>query len=114
MALITASVPELTRRSSDLEDPLFWYSKLGLLRSYFPSVGDTAMSIDYYSGDDFGVDDAAGVTSSSSDSWGVAFVQNIDRANTSLWLTYRSYDYSDDVASYEDGQAIFGGVFFSF
>ena len=41
-------------------------------------------------------------------------MQNIDRANTYLWLTYRSYDYSDDVASYDDGQAIFGGVFFSF
>jgi hypothetical protein len=102
------------RNGAGSEDPRFWYSKLGLLRSYFPSVGDTAMSIDYYSGDDFGVDDAAGVTSSSSDSWGVAFVQNIDRANTSLWLTYRSYDYSDDVASYDDGTAIFGGVFFSF
>ena len=102
------------RNGAGSEDPLFWYSKLGLLRSYFPSLGDTAMSIDYYSGDDFGVDDAAGVTSSSSDSWGVAFVQNIDRANTQLWLTYRSYDYADDVASYDDGQAIFGGVFFSF
>ena len=50
------------RNGAGNEDPLFWYSKLGLLRSYFPSLGDTAMSIDYYSGDDFGVDDAAGTS----------------------------------------------------
>ena len=44
----------------------------------------------------------------------MSLVQNIDRANTELWLTYRTYDYSDNVASYEDGQAIFGGARFKF
>ena len=46
-----------------------------------------------------------------SNSLGVSLVQNIDRANTELWLTYRTFDYSDNVASYdENGQAIFGGA----
>lgn len=92
-------------------DPAFWYGKLGLLRDYI-AWGATALSVDYYSGDDFGLSDD--VTSSSSDTWGVALVQNIVRANTQLWLTYRSYDYSDDFASYDDGQAIFGGARFRF
>lgn len=94
-------------------DGTYWYGKLGLLRE-FVDWGDTAASIDYYSGDDIFVDDATGATSSTSDSWGVALVQNIDRANTQLWLTYRSYDFSDDAESYDDGSAIFGGARFSF
>lgn len=89
----------------------FWYGKLGLLRDYV-GWGATGISIDYYSGDDFGLSDD--VTSSESTSWGLALVQKIDRANTELWLTYRNYDYSDDFASYEDGQAIFGGARFRF
>jgi hypothetical protein len=91
----------------------YWYGKLGLLRD-FASWGATATAIDYYSGDDIFLDSDAGINSSSSDSLGVSLVQNIDRANTELWLTYRTYDYSDNVASYEDGQAIFGGARFKF
>lgn len=92
-------------------DASYVYGKIGLLRS-FVAWGDTAMSIDYYSGSDFGLN--ADVTSSSSDSWGLALVQNIDRANTQLWVTYRTYEYSDDFAEYEDGSAIFGGARFRF
>jgi hypothetical protein len=68
--------------------------------------------VDYYSGSDFGLNEDVG--SSTSDSWGLALVQNVDRANLELWLTYRSYDYADDVASYDDGQAVFGGARFWF
>lgn len=92
-------------------DPDFWYGKLGLLRS-FVDWGDTAMSLDYYSGSDFGV--GGGVTRSSSESWGLALVQDIERANTQLWVTWRAYDYSDDTARYEDAQAIFAGARFEF
>ncbi len=91
----------------------FWYGKLGLLRDFI-ALGDTAVSADYYSGDDFGLDADAGITSTSSDSWGLALVQTIERANAELWLTYRSYDYADNSASYDDGQAIFGGARFRF
>lgn len=94
-------------------DGSYWYGKLGLLRDYV-SWGSTAVAVDFYSGDDFLTDEDAGITSSSSDSWGLAFVQTIERANTELWLTWRSYDYGDNVASYEDGQAIFGGARFKF
>lgn len=95
----------------DGPDGRWWYTKLGLLRD-FVAWGATAMSIDYYSADDFFVTGDA--TSSTSTSWGLALVQNIDRANTELWLTLRQYDYDDDVASYENGQAVFGGARFTF
>jgi hypothetical protein len=111
----------------------YWYGKLGLLRD-FVAWGATAASLDYYAGDDIfltgdvflfdpnndpvladdGTPISGDITSSTSDTWSVALVQNIDRANTELWLTYRSYDYSDNFASYEDGQAMFGGARFRF
>lgn len=91
----------------------FWYGKLGILRDVI-SWGATGLSVDYYTGSDLYLDEEAGITGSDSDSWGVGFVQNIDRANTQLWLTYRSYDYADNAASYDDGAALFGGARFSF
>jgi hypothetical protein len=111
----------------------YWYGKLGLLRQ-FVAWGASAAAIDYYSGDDVFLTgdiqlfDSGGnpvldddgnpvigdITSSESTSWGLSFVQNVDRWNTEIWLTVRSYDYSDDFASYEDGQAIFGGARFRF
>lgn len=104
----------------------YWYGKLGLIRG-FVGWGKTAVSADYYAGDDIytasGVSYASAggdpivegdITSSTSKSWGVALVQNIDAWNTELWLTYRSYDYSDNLARYGDGQALFGGARFSF
>ncbi len=111
----------------------YWYGKLGLLRE-FVAWGDSAAAIDYYSGDDIfltgdvqlftsggepvldedGNPVIGDITSSESTSWGLSFVQNVDAWNTELWLTYRSYDYADDFASYDDGQAIFGGARFRF
>jgi hypothetical protein len=111
----------------------YWYAKLGLIRD-FVAWGDSAMAVDYYSGDDIFTSDGiqlfdgdgnpvfdengdpivGDITSSESTSWGVSLVQNVDAWNTQLWLTWRGYDYSDNFASYEDGQAIFGGARFSF
>ena len=95
------------------DDSRYWYAKLGLLRD-FVAWGATAVSVDYYSGEDIFLDEDSGITSSTSDSWSLALVQMIDRANTELWLTYREYDYADNAASYEDGSAVFGGARFSF
>jgi hypothetical protein len=97
----------------DGTDGNYWYGKLGLLRQ-FVSWGDTAMSVDYYTGNDIYVDGDLGATSSTSDSWGIGLVQNVDRANTQLWLTWRDYDYSDDVNDWQSGQAVFGGARFTF
>lgn len=99
------------RSPDEGKDGQWYYAKLGLLRDYV-SWGATALSIDYYKGDDFYL--AGDATSSDSKSWGVAMVQNITAGNTELYLSWRQYDYSDNVASYEDAQAIFGGFRFKF
>lgn len=116
-ALHTPTGLNFTLAASSVDDDgdtsNFWYTKLGLMRDFI-SMGDTAMSLDYYSGEGFGEDAAENIGDASSDSWGVALVQNIDRANTQLWLTYRSYDYSNNSASFQDGSALFGGARFSF
>ena len=91
----------------------YWYTKLGLLRD-FVGWGATAASVDYYQGADFALDEDAGIDSTDSTSWGLALVQTIDRANTELWLTYRSYDYADNASSFDDGSALFGGARFKF
>jgi Gram-negative porin len=85
----------------------YGYGKLGYERGYF-DFGATAVSVDYYSGSDIAAD------RSDSTSWGLAVVQDIDAANTELWLTWREYDYDDDARDYQSGQAIFGGMRFRF
>jgi hypothetical protein len=85
----------------------YGYGKLGYERGWF-DFGATAVSVDYYSGSDIAAD------LSDSTSWGVAVVQDIDAANTELWLTWREYDYDDDAADYQSGQAVFGGMRFRF
>jgi hypothetical protein len=91
----------------------YLYGKLGLVRELV-DWGATAAAIDYYHGEDILLDRDAGITGSTSKSLGVSLVQNIDSANTELWLTWRGYDYADNADSYEDSQAIFGGARFRF
>ena len=81
------------------------YGKLGYLRNV-PGVGDGAVSIDYYDGDDIFAD------GSDSRSWGLAYVQFVDRINTEAWLTYRRYDVDAPDQSFKDGQAFYAGVRF--
>ena len=76
-------------------------------RSICP-VGSTAASVDVYLGDDIAT------TASNSTSVGLALVQNFDDQNIKLWGTWRTYRYDDSTASYENGQAVFGGVLFKF
>jgi predicted porin len=85
----------------------YWWAKVGLRRGFF-SIGDTALSVDYYSGSDMTRNGAE------SESIGLALVQTIDSANTELWLSWRLYDYDDPTADFEDGRAIFGGFRFRF
>ena len=84
-------------------DGTYVYSKLGWLTSYF-NFGDTALSLDYYTGQKILGD------GSSSDTWAVAAVQNMDYWKAELWLIYRDYSYDDKSADFRDGQAVFGGL----
>lgn len=79
------------------------YGKLGLLRD-FVDFGATAFALDYYYGEDIASLD------STSQSIGVAVVQNIKEYNTELYLTYRLYEYDTTTADFEDGNAVLGGA----
>jgi hypothetical protein len=85
----------------------YGYAKLGYERGYF-DFGSTAMSIDYYAGND------VAASGSDSTSLGLAVVQDVDAANLELWLTWREYDYDDDDSGYQTGTAFFGGARFRF
>ncbi|MCX7305379.1 MAG: porin [Hyphomicrobiales bacterium] len=79
------------------------YGKVGLLRDFVES-GPTAFAVDYYYGEDIAALD------STSQSFGVAVVQNIKDYNTDLYLTYRRYAYDTTKADFEDGDAVLAGV----
>ena len=82
----------------------YYYGKIGYIARVLP-FGDTAMSIDYYSGSDFET------VGDSSDSWGIGIVQDFDAQNIEAYLGYRDYAYSDTAAvSYQDASSIIFGT----
>ena len=95
------------REYNDSVEGRYGYVKLGYQHEFF-DIGSTAFSVDYYFGNDIA---AAG---SDSASVGLAAVQNIDKYNLQLWALWRDYDYDDDNADYDNGQAVFGGALFKF
>lgn len=88
-------------------DSAYGYGKLGLTRDPF-DFGRSAVSLDYYIGDD--------IAASGSDSMSVGFaaVQFVDSINSEFWFTYRLYDYDESSRDFEDLHAVFGGVRFRF
>jgi hypothetical protein len=86
------------------EDGQYVYGKLGWIGS-LTSLGDTAISIDYYDGSDFVF------SGSSSSSWGIQAVQGFDDWNLEAYLGYRVFTY-DDVpgADFEDLAALLVGA----
>lgn len=77
----------------------YGYGKLGYKANWFP-VGATALSVDYYLGNDF--------TSPGSESTSVGFgaVQSFDDANVEAYLGYRTYELTETAASYRDASSI--------
>lgn len=71
---------------SDLE-PQFGYIKLGYQTSELTSWGTTAVSVDYFEGEDVGAD------GDEPSSFGLQFVQNIDKVGTELYAGVRQYEY---------------------
>lgn len=72
----------------EVGDASYVYVKAGIKRDWF-DFGETAISLDYYEGDDF-----VNVGSSSS-SYGLAVVQKIDKSNLEIFATYRNYEFDD-------------------
>lgn len=81
----------------------YGYVKLGYKADLF-AIGETALSVDYYSGDDLA---SAG---SSSEAVGLGVVQKIDAASLETYLGYRRYSFADTSGTaYNDiGSILFG------
>ncbi len=84
----------------------YGYVKLGW-QADLVAWGSTAFAVDAYSGTDIA---GAG---SESNSTSVSIVQTIDRANTELWATWRTYEFQQDGADYYPADAFFVGARFS-
>ncbi len=79
------------------------YVKGGVVRDLV-DWGATAMSVDYYAGQDIAS------LGRDSHSVGVALVQNIKAYNMELWATYREYRYDDPVVDFANSRAFFAGT----
>ncbi|WP_415400871.1 porin [Tateyamaria sp. SN3-11] len=84
-------------------DANYGYIKAGLQRDWF-KFGRTHLSVDYYSGDSFGV------AGSSSSSAGVSVVQKVDRANLEIFASYRTFEYDAVGSDFEDLDVTFVGA----
>lgn len=92
---------------TDPRDPSFYYFKLGYQRDFF-DFGSTALSVDYYNGDEISS------LGSDSDSYGVQAVQKIDRYNLEIYAGYRNYSASSATESFQDIDAVLIGARYKF
>ncbi|MEP3200892.1 MAG: porin [Rhizobiaceae bacterium] len=89
-------------------DTSFGYVKVGYQIDDLLPYGTTAFSIDYYDGQDIGVD------GDDSESFGIQVVQKVDRYNSEVYIGYRNYSYSAPGSTFQDVDAILAGVRFKF
>ncbi len=85
----------------------YGYGKLGWIGNWF-SVGSTAVSVDYYEGND------QTVAGSKSTSVGVGAVQKFDRYNVEAYLGYHTYSLTEPTATYRDASSVLFGARWKF
>ena len=86
----------------------YGYAKIGYTADLI-AAGSTSFSVDYYDGSD------QVTAGDSSESWGVAAVQKIDRFNLETYVAYRDYSYADTSATtYQDANVILAGARWKF
>ncbi|MDX2258168.1 MAG: porin [Hyphomicrobiaceae bacterium] len=87
---VTASLRGAGRANPDGEN---YYIKAGLRRQFFP-IGHSVLYGEYGRNDDkiFSAAFDAGISSSELDQYGIGFVQEIDAAAMSIWLSWRHYE----------------------
>jgi predicted porin len=90
--------------SSSDRDQQWWFVKLGISRRW-NSHGKTSISVQYAENQD------AVSSGDETQSWGVAFVQNIDSAALELYLAYSHHEYDDNsTTGYDDLQFFLAGA----
>ena len=84
-------------------DPVFYYGKVGFQQNFF-DFGVTALSADYYYGDE--IDSVE----QESHAFGLQAVQKVDRIGTEFYVGYRLYQLDGDDESFEDISAALAGA----
>lgn len=88
--------------------PSYVWTRAGWLAEIF-SVGTTALSVDYYHGNDFLSEGAV------TENYGVYAVQSFDAASIDVYAGWRTFTYSDNTGtSYQDAQGVLAGARFYF
>lgn len=100
---ISLTVAGAVENNPSATDGHYIYGKLGYQADLF-DWGASAISIDAYFGEDIAAD------GSDSHSIGAQFVQNIDYLQTEVYLGARTYDYNEDVATFDEGFAVLSGA----
>ena len=85
-----------------LEDPVFYYVKLGYI--WKGGMGDTAFAIDYEIVDDLAADGDEALT------YGIFAVQKVDSIATDLYIGGRSYQLDRPGSSFDDIFAVLAGA----
>lgn len=82
-------------------DDSYYYVKAGVKQDWF-AIGETRLSVDYYSGENFVV------TGSDSTTVGLAIVQKVDRFNLEVYATYRTYEFDGGAAVFDQDVTFVG------
>lgn len=85
----------------------YYYGSAGYNADWV-SWGGTAVTIDYYNGDDMVTE------GDSAESWGVQMVQAVDRYDIDLYAGYRRYDYDDNVSDFQNASSYMVGARWKF
>ncbi len=86
----------------------YGYIKLGYIGHWLP-YGNSALSIDYYSGND-----TALTTGSQSNSFGLAIIQKFHDQGVEVYLSARSYELSEPGVTYQDISSVLMGARWKF
>lgn len=87
---LTLGYAEDDEGGSNTFDQNWWFVKVGISRRW-NSHGKTSISVQYAQNED------KLTSGDETESWGVAFVQNIDSAAMELYMAYSHHEYSDNL-----------------
>lgn len=100
---VTAAGGRRTLRDpARIEDPVFYYAKLGYL--WKGGIGDTAFAVDYELANDVAADDDEAT------SFGLFVVQKVDSIATDLYIGVRNYQLDRPGTNFDDIRAVMAGA----
>lgn len=100
---LTAAGGARDAKDSDRDDPTFYYGKLGYKAKIW-DLGSSNFSIDYMKEDNLDQNDDVGRT------YALAFVQDLKKWGTEVYLAYRNYDLERTDVDFDNVNALWAGA----